>query len=65
MGGGRGRENGGGYAGNAGHGDFAGEGTVAEDLGRGVEVAEGVGGDYHDCFLGVALRTTAGGGGAA
>lgn len=47
-------ENGGCYGGNSGDGYFAREGGVSQDLRGGVEVAEGVGGYYHDCFLRVA-----------
>lgn len=35
--------------------DFAGEGGVTQDLGGGIEVAEGVSGDDHDCLLWVAM----------
>ena len=41
------------YGWNPGDGYFAGEGRVAEDLRGGIEVANGVSGDDHDCFLGL------------
>jgi len=41
------------YRRDSGNGYLAREGRVAEDLGGCVEVSQGVGGDDHDCFLGL------------
>lgn len=43
-------------AGDAWDCDFAGQGRISQDLGGGIEVSEGVGGDYHDCLLRVSGR---------
>ena len=41
--------------GDARDGDLARKGRVPEDLGRGVEISERIGGDNHHCFLRVAV----------